>query len=98
MFHAETTGHNPVSPQLRVLRYEVKCLSHRTGRAPDNAGMLLKKKDLPSNKDVLGQERESGHWNIVLWRTRSPGDADVLRDAVDKWETWLTLPEHSWFC
>lgn len=89
--------HKPVSPQLRVLPYEVKCSGHRTGKTPAGTGMILKKKGLPNNKDVLGKERESGRQNIALCRNCSPASADVLHYAVGGSETWLALPWHPSF-
>ena len=50
--------------------------------------MSLKKKDLPNNKEMLGEERERIY--SLMCRTSlksvncSPGDADVIHDTVDQ--------------
>ena len=68
--------------------YDAKYLGRRTEKIPAHVGKILKKKDLPNNKEILDKERERIQAGASCARHRNLncplGDADVIHSTVGK--------------
>lgn len=74
------------SPHSSIFFYETKYLGGRAEKTPARAGLVLKKKDLPNNKEILGKTWERSQSPVCRALHRegngSPGGADVVHYAV----------------